>query len=58
VDVILGGIDLFVAWEDVETRHMEHGFLECVALSTVVCADTDILLNIDTIASSIALPTC
>jgi hypothetical protein len=58
VDVILGRIDLLVAWEDVKTWHMEYGFLKCVALPTIVGANTDILLNIDTVAGAVTLTTC
>jgi hypothetical protein len=56
--MILGRIDLLVAWEYVETRHMKNGLLKGVALAAIVGADTDILLNVDTVTDTGALPTC
>ena len=57
VDVVLGGIDLLLAREDVETRSMEDGLFNGVALAAIVGADAVALVDGDAVAGS-ALTTC
>jgi hypothetical protein len=55
VNVVLGRIELLAPWKHVETRSVKNGFIERVALATIIGADTDAFVDIDTVTYTLSL---